>query len=212
MKRRTRSGVIVVGVILVVAAFRGCGSAPEARPSAAPTVGVERVVVTGPVLGPDVPPTDTPVPLPTNTPAPVATDTPVPLPTNTPDLGLALYAVQLQEQMGRLSDAMGTFSELMGNPDVGNESWMIDVAVQLVAIRQAHAALLAIDAPDGWQEIHSLTISATGSCNDATYLVAAGIDALDVGLLQQATAQIGECTNGLVVAKEALAQRVEELQ
>lgn len=136
-------------------------------------------------------------------PAPAASATPHPL---------LLYAGEMQKQIGRLADALRVMEGLTKNADVDSEQWRAAVAVQLGAMRNAHAALLAVGAPDGWQEVHSLTVSATGHCNDATFLFAAGIDERSVALLNQSAAKIAECMKAINVASEAVDQRVREMQ
>lgn len=147
--------------------------------------------------------TETPAPPPTE---PPPTATPEPLPTQTPDLQLMIYLGTLERQIGALVDGLSALRDLTANADVNNESWRISVAFQLVAIRNAHLELLALRAPDGWQDIHDLTLAATWKCNDATYLLASGIDTRDASLLQQAAARVLECGDGLSVAQEAMSE------
>lgn len=231
MKGCLKVFVVLVGVGLCVILAAGVALLPgTARPAESPPTATPTVVRLWPQQPTRQPieqaqpapvqptATDTPVeqptlilPTATDTPAspptePPPTATPEPLPTQTPDLQVMIYLGQLERQIGALVDGLSALQELTANAEVNNESWRISVAVQLVAIRNAHLELLALRAPDGWQEVHGLTLAATWKCNDATYLLASGIDAGDASLLQQAGAQVLECGNGLSVAEEAVSE------
>ena len=145
-----------------------------------------------------------------NTP-PTPTQDPVSAQVQAQALQLALYTDIMKQHLGALSTAMKEIGQLMAAANVNDETWRSAVAVQLVAIRNAHAAMLAVSAPDGWQDIHGQIIASTGKCNDATYLLASGIDEQDVSLLQGATALIIECTEGQSAALDAMMRRIQDL-
>lgn len=178
-------GVIIIGGLLVLSTVLSPNRTP-ATTGAPPTA-------TATAVRPFQ--QSAPPPLPTSTPDP---------PTPTPDIALLLYSSQAQPHIGAIGSALGAIGELVAAPNIADESWRIRVAMEIVNIRTAHTALLAIQAPPTMQGVHSQTISASAECNDATYLLASGLDTMSASLLDETAQKIAACGAGLQAAMASL--------
>lgn len=100
------------------------------------------------------------------------------------------YATTITDHVSRVSNAMLTLSDLMANPQFGNDEWTINVAIELVTIRLLYYEALEIDPPSSMAHIHYKYVQAMEHYETSTYLIAQGIDELDANLINLATAEI----------------------
>lgn len=181
-------GLILIGVINAILD----SGPPEADPApvaaAEPTATV--VATPTPTPRPDPTPTPTPAPEPTATPRPAPTATPTP--DRSAERAEAAYIKRMLEITEPVADALGRFSELNRNPQIGNDSWTIQVAAQLVVMRQAYQDFQELAAPPRFADIHALWLDGLRLLDESTYLYTAGLDNLDVDLLEQSIEKVLE--------------------
>ena len=156
----------------------GATSTPKASPTMVPVASPQP---TGTPQPTDTrPPTNTAV-SPTDTPA-VPTDTPRPTPTEAtggPSLEVQLYALEMADTGMTIADALGELGELTQDPQFGDDNWVAELVIQMVAIQVAHTQLTEISVPAEMADLHELILDATGDCYDAMDYLASGIDDLD---------------------------------
>lgn len=107
------------------------------------------------------------------------------------------YLLTLGNNSATVGPVFTELSNLMANPQIGNDQWTLQVAAQLVTIRLAYEEIIALAPPSSLTNIHLKYSQAMSHFNTATYLIAEGIDALDANLLNQATAEM-ELGNQLI--------------
>ena len=141
---------------------------------------------------------------PTSTP-PVTPPTPTPLTTSE-----QVYATTIADHSNKVSNAMYELSNLMSNPQIGNDEWTLKVASQLAAIRVLYDEAMEVEPPSSMTDIHYKYVQAMKHFETATHLIAEGVDTRDANLLNQATTElttgnqlINEATNLLEEFKEA---------
>lgn len=206
------SGVLLVLCIIVALATGGetgeTASTPEptATATAAPTDTLALTDTPAPTNTAE--PTETPEP--TNTPAstdtPVLTDTPEPTttPTAKSDAQLQSYLSEITDISNEYGQAMNEISRLVGEPQIGQDEWTLDVAIQLGTIRRLHEEAQQLDPPDDLQHVHDKMLSALEDADQSTYHIADGIDNMDPAeieeasrLIQSSNAKIEEATEML---------------
>jgi hypothetical protein len=207
MQRRTilvivaaiAGGVFVLscGGCLILAALLPDSTTPTPALAAAPTTVVQ-------ATAPPTAPPATAIPEPTALP-PIAISEPTPLPpiaipeptpippTATPPAGppleVQLYALEIQQHLTSIGEALEELSGLMMAPRLGSDSWTFQVAAQILAIRGGHQAIAAMEGiPDEMAEIHAIILSATSDLDQSMDYLTSGIDNLDVSDLERATA------------------------
>ncbi len=137
-----------------------------------------------------------------------------PEPTELPELPVMTneeqdYISALLNNANTMDGALEEFSTLMIEPQIGIDKWTLDVATQLTIIRLAYDEAAQMNPPASMVNIHSKYMQAMNNFNDATYLIASGIDNLDIGMIEEATnkmelgAQYIEETADLIVAFRA---------
>lgn len=97
------------------------------------------------------------------------------------------YAASVADQSNTLSEAFYDLSELTSNPQIGNNDWTFSVVIQLLTIQELYDKAMDLDPPNSMAAIHLKYIQAMDDYNDATYLMAEGIDELDASLINAAT-------------------------
>ena len=100
------------------------------------------------------------------------------------------YAIAIGEHSGKVSTAFSELGALMSEPQIGNDEWTIDVAVQLVTIQTLYDEAMEMEPPSSMADIHYKYVQAMQHYDTAVDLVIEGIDALDADLINQATAEI----------------------
>ena len=100
------------------------------------------------------------------------------------------YATILVDHSSRVGEAMDNLSDLMGNAQIGDDEWTLDVATQLTIIRQGYDEALEIEPPSSMADIHYNYMQAMWHYDRSTDLIAEGIDTLNADLIDQATSEI----------------------
>lgn len=114
------------------------------------------------------------------------------------------YATTMADHSSRVGEAMTKISNLMGNPQIGDNEWTLDVATQLTIIRQGYDEALEIEAPSSMADIHYKYTQAMWHYDRSTDLIAEGIDTLNADLIDQATSEIEVGTEYINEAGELL--------
>jgi hypothetical protein len=113
-------------------------------------------------------------------------------PSETPSLTASEqnYAATMADHSSRFVEAMGELSDLMGEPQIGNDEWIIDVAIQLTAIRLLYDEALDIEPPSSMAHIHYKYQQAMYHFDRSVDLIAEGTDTLNTNLLDQAISEL----------------------
>lgn len=123
-------------------------------------------------------------------PTPNATATPLPAIA----IGdLRQYLAQVLPTMLDISDALQKMATLLQAPRIGNNTWTLQLATQLAAIRLGHETLQAITPKASLAAVHRQVLSATQDCNDATYAIADGVDNFDTDELTRGAELLTSC-------------------
>lgn len=170
----------------------------ETPPPAPPTEAPEEIAPTEPTEAPEPElelPTEALEPEPPPTLQP--TETPVPSPT-TPGISPEerAYFQRMAEATGAIGTALGELAELTSNP-TGTDDWVIDVAVQLVAIQQAHEQVRRVEVPPGLEYMHVTLQQGTEACDQMTRTFSSAVDNNDTALLQQSMEELQTCQDKL---------------
>jgi len=112
------------------------------------------------------------------------------------------YATAIQDNAYAVANVLEELSFLMTEPEIGNDEWTLDVATQLVIIQLAYDEAIQMTPPDSMAHIHYKYIQAMNDFNDATDLIASGIDNLDASMIEQATSKIQSGSQHLVEATD----------
>lgn len=142
------------------------------------------------------PPANTPVPTPTSvppTPTRKPTNTPIPESKDSIPPDIQIYRQGIIKQIGTLGDAMTAIGELLKNPDVGNDKWRINLALQITFVRVAHEELTKMDVPPEMKEIHEAILDGTSDCNEAMDYIVTGIDNVNIDDIITAQALMVRC-------------------
>lgn len=100
------------------------------------------------------------------------------------------YISFLRSNANTMDDALEEISTLMIAPQIGVDEWIFNVANQLNIMRFAHDEVSQLNPPTSMAHIHSKYMQAMNNFNDATYLLASGIDNMDVDKIEEATAKM----------------------
>lgn len=209
---------LIIGLIGACTDAVGITGSPAATPS--PTTAATAVAAAPtatPTQEPTPPPTQEPTPVATATPTPEPTPTPAPTPTPTPEptptpdrtaeRAEQAYIQKVVDLNKAVSGALSKTADLIEDPNPWDQNWIFQFAGQLVIIRTANQEALALDAPPRYADMHSVWLSAFALYDEATYLLAEGIDNLDVSLINQATGKINEANGKLQEATALLPGR-----
>jgi hypothetical protein len=177
---------------------------PTATPEPTPTI--EPTPTAEPTPTPEPEPTATPTPEPEPTATPLPEPTPTPEPAG-PTAAEAEYLKTLDRISAEMSDSLYTFSDLMLNPRVGDETWTVLVVVELVTWQLLYEEVAEIQPPQRFQGSYELYLAAMAELESATYDIIHGIDYLDVDRINAATAKI---ERGSQLIEEAAARTLEE--
>lgn len=127
----------------------------------------------------------------------VNTPTPAP-PTSTPppvDNERAEYLAKVGGQGDMLVNGMSQLGVLLGDANFADQDWRLQVAVSMGMMRAAHETLSGITPPADLESLHLRITDATEDCNDATVMLARGLDNIDPALINEAGALIIRCTD-----------------
>lgn len=134
----------------------------------------------------------------------VSAATPVATPTPAIPAEVRLYATQVAPRLSDMTNAMLQVGQLMQSPDIADIGWQIDVAVQFVAMRNAHEELLGITPPAIMGDVHAQILSGSRDCYDSTEFATQGIDDFNVAKLQLAAELMSSCGQKMIVANAML--------
>lgn len=123
---------------------------------------------------------------------PAARSTNTPRPTATAVRASTAYQDRMLAQAATLGSSFDRFAALMENPRIGNESWTIQVAAELVTWRSAYSEAQRWSPPAEFRAAHSKYLEALRTYNSASYDIADGIDNLDIARIERANQKILE--------------------
>ncbi len=135
-------------------------------------------------------------------------------PTATPTTGPSLnpeqaYAAAIADHAYRVSDTITQLSELMINPQMGNDTWASQVKAELATIQSLYDEVTQMSTPVSMVGIHYTYLQAMSLYQAASQSIAQGIDELDVNLINQAIAEINAGTQLLNEAIALLNEFIE---
>lgn len=93
---------------------------------------------------------------------------------------------------------------VLSNADVGSPGWRADSSAALHGLAGALDDAAALEAPDHMREQYEGLVSATTQYRGAAILLAAGIDAVDLDVIQAAAEQLADATVALAIARAEL--------
>ena len=138
------------------------------------------------------------------------TTSPTATPTTEPSLNPEqAYTAAITDHAYRVSDTITQLSELMINPQMGNDTWASQVKAELATIQSLHDEATQMSTPASMVNIHYKYVLAISLYEDATHSIAQGIDTLDVNLINQAIAEINAGTQLLNEAIALLNEFIE---
>jgi hypothetical protein len=100
------------------------------------------------------------------------------------------YCTTIVDHSSTVGEAMDNLRDLMGNAQIGDDEWTLDVATQLTIIRQGYDEALEIEPPSSMADIHYHYTQAMWHYDKATDLIAEGIDTINADLINQAGSEI----------------------
>jgi len=96
------------------------------------------------------------------------------------------------------------FSELMTAPRIGDSTWTIAVATQLVIWRATYSEAQTLKAPARFNATHTQYLTALAGFDSASRNIARGLDTFDVALINKASSEIKAATAALVGATASI--------
>ena len=116
--------------------------------------------------------------------------------TKTSERGLSLdegtYSEKVVENAGYITNALRRMSELILNPQIGNNRWALDLAAQSAAVKLAYQEALEMVPPTKFKKVHTQYLSALALYDEAVDDLNYGIDNLDKSRLDRAAKRIVE--------------------
>ena len=100
------------------------------------------------------------------------------------------YAVTIADHAYKVSDAMYNLSDLMENPQIGDDEWTFEVAVEIATIRLLYDEAMDIDPPSSMSNIHNKYVQAMHHLDKASGYLTQGIDELDPDLINQSIEEL----------------------
>jgi hypothetical protein len=104
-----------------------------------------------------------------------------------------LYVLEVVEKGGTLGEELSALGELMMFPQLGDQDWMIEVALHMVMIQLTHEELEEMHVPTEMAEFHEGLLDGTQDCYDSVDYVASGIDNLNPGDLERSVVLMNSC-------------------
>ena len=138
------------------------------------------------------------------------TTSPTTTPTTEPSLTHEqAYTTAIADHAYRVSDTITQLSELMINPQMGNDTWASQVKAELATIQSLYDEVTQMSTPVSMVDIHYKYVLAISLYEYATHSIAQGIDELDVSLINQAITEINTGTQMLNEAIVSLNEFIE---
>ena len=100
------------------------------------------------------------------------------------------YSTTIVDHSSTVGEALTKLGDLMGEPQIGNDEWTLDVATQLVIIQLGYDETLEMEPPSSMADIHYHYTQAMWHYDRATDLIAEGIDTMNVDLINQAGSEM----------------------
>jgi len=119
------------------------------------------------------------------------------------------YAAAIADHAYRVSDTITQLSELMINPQMGNDTWASQVKAELATIQSLYDEVTQMSTPVSMVGIHYTYLQAMSLYQAASQSIAQGIDELDANLINQAIAEINAGTQLLNEAIALLNEFIE---
>lgn len=138
------------------------------------------------------------------------TPTPAPAAAFDDTANVAAYIDEITPILSDMSDSLGRFSALASNPRIGSDDWTIEVATELAIWRVSYERAQEIVPPASIASVHAETLSSLNLLNDASFLIAEGLDTFDAAKLEQAAALIQEATDKIGTANDLLTEFRDE--
>jgi len=113
---------------------------------------------------------------------------------------LVAYVGDITPIIETVSGSLGSISELFGDPQIGDESWNLQVAIALTAMKSEYQSALLIDPPSCMNEVHRLFIGALGDFNHVAENLPTAVDNLDTTEISRLTGVLGDATDKLNTA------------
>lgn len=95
------------------------------------------------------------------------------------------YANTIVSQTRLLGTSFDQASELFASPQIGDETWTIQVAAVLAAWRVTYTEASQLTPPPAFQQIHDTYVFGLSYYDAAANNIAAGLDAFDLSLIEQ---------------------------
>lgn len=89
-------------------------------------------------------------------------------------------------------NALTELSNLLGDYQLGNEAWTLQVAAQIVIIRGEYEKTANLVPPDSLANVHNKFYLGMSCFNEMTYLLIEGIDNIDADLIEEASIKLDE--------------------
>lgn len=102
----------------------------------------------------------------------------------------AVYTRAFQTITGDMASSMDRFTGLISSPQIGESSWTVQVAAELVTWDTKYRELQSLSPPPAYVAVHNKTLQAMQQLTSAADDIAVGIDTIDADRLNMATAKI----------------------
>ena len=117
-------------------------------------------------------------------------------------LSSAAYESAVMSQTSALSVSMGRFAVLAQDPQFFDGQWKIEVATELAVWQATYREAQAMAAPSGYEAFHRKYMAALSQFDAAASKVARGIDTVNPGLVEDASADMDAGTRLIDEAME----------
>lgn len=144
--------------------------------------------------------------VPTEPPTATAAPTETPEPTEVPTAAAGIpahvkaYMAGLAPELDTIGTSLRELGTLLSDAKPADTNWKIDLAVQVVAIQQAHTKISGMKAPDEVADIHRAVLDATGDCDTSTRFLTSGIDDNNANDVRQAATYMRRCSEKIATA------------
>jgi hypothetical protein len=121
------------------------------------------------------------------------------------------YLDEMGPILTTVGESLTRFGELSQDPQLLDEDWVFEVALQFVVWRSSYQEVLALQPPPAFADIHSLYVEALRLIDEASYDISVGLDTGDDTRLNQALPKMEQANDLIdlasVLLDELVAQR-----
>ena len=114
------------------------------------------------------------------------------------------YAATMADHTARVVEALDNITDLVRNPQIFDDDWIWDLAIELTVIELLYDEALEMEPPSSMAAIHYKYTQAMSHLDNYVDLVTEGIGALDADLLEQATSELEVATEYIVETTELM--------